>query len=126
MTAGIRKGINKVSWNLRSTPPKVAAGSAKMDGAGFTAPMVLPGLYTVKLKLNDKEYTSTINCIHDKENADLTESDRKLVYDQATKLKALFENVNRLIDSVSYYKLTLKTDSIDFNKNKTKKYFIQI
>ena len=123
MTAGIRKGINKVSWNLRSTPPKVAEGSAKMDGAGFTAPMVLPGLYSVKLKLNDKEYTSTINCIHDKENADLTESDRKIVYDNATKLKTLFENVNRLIDSVSYYKLTLKTDSIDFNKNKTKKVF---
>ena len=49
----IRKGINKISWNLRGTPPKVAAGSTKMDGAGFTAPMVLPGTYTIKLKVKD-------------------------------------------------------------------------
>ncbi len=121
--AGIRRGINKVSWNLRSIPPQVAAGSSKMDGAGFTAPMVMPGVYTVKLKLKDKEYTSTVNCIHDKENADLTETDRKIVYENATKLKGLYEKVNHLIDSVSFYKLALKTDSVAFNKNKNQKAF---
>lgn len=121
--AGIRRGINKVSWNLRSIPPKVAAGSTKMDGAGFTAPMVLPGTYTVKLILNDKEYLSKVNCIHDAENDDLNEADRKTVYTNATKLKSLYENVNQLIDSVSFYKMVLKTDSVAFNKNKSQKIF---
>ena len=121
--AGIRKGINKVSWNLRSIPPQVAAGSSKIDGAGFTAPMVMPGVYTVKLKIKDKEYTSTVNCIHDKENVDLTETDRKIVYENANKLKGLYEKVNHLIDSVSFYKLALKTDSVAFNKNKSQKIF---
>jgi len=123
--AGIRRGINKVNWNLRSIPPKVAAGSSKMDGAGFTAPMVMPGVYTIKLKLKDKEYISTVNCIHDKENVDLTEIDRKIVYENANKLKVLYEKVNLLIDSVSFYKLTLKSDSVAFNKNKTLKKFYE-
>lgn len=121
--AGIRRGINKVRWNLRSTPPKVAAGSTKMDGAGFTAPMVLPGTYTVKLILNDNEYLSKVNCIHDAENVDLNETDRKTVYENATKLKGLYENVNHLIDSVSFYKMALKTDSVAYNKNKSQKLF---
>ena len=94
-----------------------------MDGAGFTAPMVLPGTYTVKLILNDKEYLSKVNCIHDTENPDLNETDRKNVYENATKLKGLYENVNHLIDSVSFYKISLKTDSVAFNKNKAQKLF---
>jgi hypothetical protein len=51
-----RKGINQVSWNLRMTPPKVASGGTKMDNAGFIAPKVLPGEYTIKLKVADKEF----------------------------------------------------------------------
>src|SRR5205085_8732560 len=82
MPGTVRKGINKVTWNLRGTPPKVAAGSTKMDGAGFTAPMVLPGTYTVKLIVNDKTYTNKVNCVHDEVNKDLSKDDRKLVYEK--------------------------------------------
>jgi photosystem II stability/assembly factor-like uncharacterized protein len=71
MPGTIRRGINKVKWNLRGTPPKVASGSKKMDGAGFTAPMVLPGKYTLKLIVNEKVYTSTFYCVHDTSNKEL-------------------------------------------------------
>src|SRR5262249_43138265 len=50
-----RKGINKVYWNLRMKPPKMASGGTKFDNGSFVAPMVLPGDYTVKLKVADKE-----------------------------------------------------------------------
>ncbi|MBK7692074.1 MAG: glycosyl hydrolase [Bacteroidetes bacterium] len=112
-----RKGINKVYWNLRGTPPKVASGSTKMDGAGFTAPMVLPGTYTVKLKVKDKEYTSKINCIHDAENKDLSIVDRALVFERAMVLQSLYNNVNTDVDSIQTILTKLKADS----NNKTHK-----
>ncbi len=116
--ATIRKGINKVYWNLRSTPPKVAAGSTKMEGAGFTAPMVMPGTYTLKLKIKDKEYTSTVNCVHDAANKDLSLADRKLVYEKAMQLQNLFNQVNKSIDSISGIQTKLKSDSVAYNKSK--------
>jgi hypothetical protein len=123
MPGGIRKGINKVFWNLRGTPPKVAAGSTKFDGAGFTAPMVLPGNYTVKLKVKDKEYTGTIKCIHDQANKDLSLEDRKLVYERSMQLQKLYNNVNTTIDSISYYQKSLKADTVAFKKNANAKAF---
>ncbi len=119
----IRRGINKVYWNLRGTPPKVAAGSTKMDGAGFTAPMVMPGNYTVKLKLKDKDYTGNLKCIHDASNKDLTLEDRKLVNEKATQLLVLYNQINTTIDSISFYQKSLKADTVLFNKNKNAKAF---
>lgn len=118
MPGTIRRGINKIDWNLRSTPPQVAAGSTKMDGAGFTAPMVLPGTYTLKLKVKDKIYTSTVNCIHDAENKNLSLEDRKLVYAKAMELQGLYNNVNTSIDTINYYQGLLKSDSVAYAKRK--------
>ena len=119
MPGTVRKGINKVFWNLRGIPPKVAAGSTKMDGAGFTAPMVLPGKYTVKLKLNDKEYSSDLNCVHDAANKDLSQADRKLVYDKAMNLQSLYSKINASIDSITSIQTKLKSDSVAYKKSKS-------
>lgn len=118
MPGTIRRGINKVDWNLRGTPPQVATGSTKLDGAGFTAPMVLPGTYTIKLKVKDQVYTSTVNCVHDAENKDLSLEDRKLVYAKAMELQGLYNEVNRSIDSINYYQTLLKSDSVAYTKRK--------
>jgi photosystem II stability/assembly factor-like uncharacterized protein len=119
----LRKGINTVSWNLRSTPPKVAEGSTKLDGAGFTAPMVMPGTYGVRLKIKDKEYLSKLNCIHDTANHDLTPEDRKLVFDKSMQLMTLYNKVNLSIDSIMHLQASLKSDSVVFRKNKNLKLF---
>ncbi len=123
MPGTIRKGINKVDWNLRGVPPKVAAGSTKMDGAGFTAPMVLPGTYTIKLKIKDKEYTSTVNCVHDAANKDLSLEDRKVVYQKAMQLQGLYNEINSRIDSINLFQNKLKADTIAYVKNKNYKLF---
>jgi photosystem II stability/assembly factor-like uncharacterized protein len=119
--ATIAKGINKVTWNLRETPPRVAAGSTKIDGAGATAPMVLPGVYTVNLKVNDKVYTSKVNCVHDESNKDLNLEQRKLVYEKAHELENVYENINNTLDSIMLLQMQLKSDSVVFSKNKKMK-----
>lgn len=113
-----RRGINRVDWNLRGIPPKVATGSTKMDGAGFTAPMVLPGLYTIKLKIGTKEYNTTMNCVHDEENKDLSLADRKLVYNKAMQLQLLYSKLSSTIDSITKLQNELKKDSAAFAKSK--------
>jgi photosystem II stability/assembly factor-like uncharacterized protein len=118
-----RRGINKVSWNLRSTPPPVAEGSTKLDGAGFTAPMVLPGVYTLKLKIKDKVYTNSVTCIHDTANKNLSPGDRRLVYEKSMELQRLYNTVNKSIDSIMLFQKLLTADSVAFAKNKNAKAF---
>src|SRR5690606_29972189 len=88
-----RKGINKVYWNLRMTPPKTAQGGTKIDGAAFFAPMVRPGTYTAKLKVGDKEYTTPIVMQHDTSNHAFTLADRELQYKTAMELYRLHEQL---------------------------------
>jgi len=118
MPGTILKGINKVYWNLRETPPKVAAGSTKVDYAGFTAPMVLPGIYTININVNDKVYTSKVNCIHDESNKNLTLADRKLVYVKIQELLDVYISLNQTLDSIVLVQKQLQSDTVAFAKNK--------
>jgi len=103
-----RKGINKVYWNLRMTPPKTATGSTKMDYGNFIAPMVLPGMYTAKLKVGDKEYTSQFEMVHDKNNKLFSEEDRKLQFEAAMQLYHMHERLYTLVDSINTEQKELK------------------
>ena len=123
MPGTIRKGINKVTWNLRGIPPRVASGSTKFDATGFIAPMVLPGTYTLKLKVNDREFSQTFNCVHDSANKELSPGDRSLVYTKAMQLKKLYTEINQTADSISWYQQKLKSDTVSFGKNKNAKAF---
>jgi hypothetical protein len=88
-----RKGINKVYWNLRMKPPKVASGGTKLDFGGFVAPMVLPGDYTIKLIVGDKEYTQPLKTVHDDKNKDFSLADRQLQYKTAMQLYKMHEDL---------------------------------
>lgn len=59
-----RKGINKVTWDPRSKPPKVAQG-VKIDASGFFGPMCEPGVYTAKLTRGDKIIERTFKLMDD-------------------------------------------------------------
>ena len=96
-----RKGINKVYWNQRYTPPKTAEGGSKADFGGFIAPMVLPGTYTVKLLVGDKEYTTPLQMVHDNSNKLFSEEDAKLQYDAAMKLYHMHEQLYTLVDQIN-------------------------
>jgi photosystem II stability/assembly factor-like uncharacterized protein len=121
VTAGKRKGINKVVWNLRMNPPKVASGGTKMDYAGFTAPMVMPGNYTVKLTVGDKTYTQQIKLVHDDSNKDFTLEDRKLQYKTAMDLYNLHGELYKLVEEINSTQAMLKQNLEKSKDEKTKK-----
>ncbi|MEO7121406.1 MAG: hypothetical protein ABIY62_09930 [Ginsengibacter sp.] len=117
-----RKGINQVYWNLRMTPPKIASGGAKIDYASFIAPMVLPGNYTVKLKVGDKEYTEQITLISNLSNKSFTLADRQLQYKSAMDLYHLEEKLAALVDSISKIQKGLKESITAITDSKAKEY----
>ena len=119
--AGKRKGLNKVYWDMRSTPPKVAGGGAKPDRSGFIAPMVLPGNYTIKLSLNAKEYSMPVKLVHDETNKDLTIQGQQELHSNAMKLFDAHERLATITGSVSAKLAVLKEASEKAKDAKTKK-----
>ncbi|MBI3137464.1 MAG: glycosyl hydrolase [Sphingobacteriales bacterium] len=110
--AGKRKGVNMVQWNLSMKPPRIASGGSKLDFSGFLAPMVLPGEYTVKLKVADSVYTTRLKLVHDPADKNFTIEDRKKQYKTAMDLYQLHERLATLVDSINDRQKILK-DNMD-------------
>ena len=120
-----RKGINKVYWNLRLKPPKVASGGTKIDFGGFVAPMVLPGDYNVKLKVGDKEYSQTIKTMHDEKNKDFTLVQRQQQYKTATQLYKMHEDLAATVDDINEKQKMIKDNLEKVKDSSVKKMMIE-
>jgi len=96
-----RKGINKVYWDLRRSAPKVARGGSKADFGSLVAPMVLPGNYTVKLKVGDKEYAQQVRLVHDSANRQFSVQDRQMQYATAMRLYHFHEDLAGTVDHIN-------------------------
>jgi hypothetical protein len=117
----IRKGINKVTWNLKMNPPRVAGGGAKIDYSGFVAPMVLPGNYIVKLKIGDKVYSKPLKLVHDPKDKDFTLLDRQAQYKTAMQLYGLHEKLAATVDSLNSKQKTLQLNLAKIKDSSTRK-----
>ena len=108
---------------MRGTPPKVASGGVKIDFGGFIAPMVLPGDYTVKLKVGDKIYENKMTMQRDP-NSDMTIADMEDQYNTAMQLFNMHERLGKLVDSISRKQKMLQA-SLDKLKNAKVKKLVQ-
>lgn len=115
-----RKGLNIVRWNMRYTPPKTAGGGAKTDFGGFVAPTVLPGEYTVKIKVADKTYENKLVMQRDP-SSEMSANHMQLQYDAAMNLYHLHENLAKLVDSISATQQMLKESLAAIKNPKVKK-----
>lgn len=116
-----RKGVNMVSWNLSMKPPKVASGGTKIDFSGFLAPMVLPGDYTIKLKVADSVYTTKVKLVHDPSDKNFTLEDRKKQYKAATDLYQLHERLAAVVDTINDRQKMLKENMAKVTDSSLKK-----
>jgi hypothetical protein len=76
LSAGTRRGINRVAWPMRMKPPKVPSGTGVEFGS-LQGPRVPEGTYTAKLLKGDETYTATIKLVGDPASPH-SEADRKL------------------------------------------------
>ncbi len=116
-----RKGVNKVYWNLRWSPPKTASGGSKLDMGAFVAPIVMPGTYTVKLKVGADEYTTKLQMVHDTTNKQFSEADRKAQYETAMQLYHMHESLANLVERIAAEQAKVKEGLIKVKQPKAKK-----
>lgn len=114
-----RKGLNRLVWNQRMKAPKVAAGS-KPDYSSFIAPQVMPGTYTMKLKVGNAEFTQPLSLYHDSTSL-FTISDRKKQYDASMALYTIHEELAALVDSINAKTSLLNKQLAAEAKDKAKK-----
>jgi hypothetical protein len=111
-----RKGINRVTWAQRMIPPKTATGSTKRDiGAAF-APQVLPGNYTLKMKVGKDEFTQQFRLVHD-EKTGFSLEERKAQFAAAMELYDLHGKLAVLVNDIVEKQKSYK-DKIATLKNK--------
>ncbi|MCX6292460.1 MAG: glycosyl hydrolase [Bacteroidetes bacterium] len=112
-----RKGINIISWSMRSKPPKVARG-VRIDGAGFFGQLVETGTYTVKLTKGDKVFTGTIQLVddpvsqHSAEDKALQRSTSARLFKMSEDLAYFNQQVLNMKDSVQKKSDATKDDGL--------------
>lgn len=121
---GKRKGVNMIDWNLSMKPPKIASGGSKLDFSAFLAPMVLPGDYTVKLKVGDSVYTSVIKLVHDATDKNFTLQDRKLQYKTAMDIYKMHEQLAGVVDTINARQKLIKDNLSKVTDSSLKKMMI--
>lgn len=94
-----RRGINIVSWNMRTKPPRVAEGGSKADWTSTIGPMVRDGIYKIKILVNGKEADGDITLIPDPKS-DISKADRDADYDAVGRAFHMEEQLATLMDSV--------------------------
>jgi photosystem II stability/assembly factor-like uncharacterized protein len=76
LSAGTRRGINRVAWPMRMKPPKVPTAQSVEFGS-LQGPRVPEGTYTATLLKGDETYTAVIKLVGDPASPH-SEADRKL------------------------------------------------
>ncbi len=115
-----RKGINRIYWNMRMKPPKTAAGGTKLDYGAAVAPQIMPGDYTLKLKVADKEYQQPIKVVHDP-SSPFTLADRELQHKTAMDLYAMHEQLAKNVADIAEKQKMLKDNMDKVKDAKVKK-----
>jgi hypothetical protein len=113
-----------VIWNQRGIPPKVAKGGSQMEQSAFVGMQVMPGTYSLKMKLNGKEYLHPLVFVHDATDQDFSNADRLLQYQTGMKLYAMSEKLSLLVDSIMQ-KQQVVQKAIDSSKNAKEKKSLQ-
>lgn len=115
-----RKGLNKVYWNQRMQPPKTASGSTKRDISAFFAPQVLPGDYTLRVKVGQKEYTTPLRVVHDAASS-FTESERRQRHVAAMDLYRMHEDLAAIVNDIAARQKLLKDSLPKLTREKARK-----
>jgi photosystem II stability/assembly factor-like uncharacterized protein len=98
LPASKRSGLNRVNWSMREKPPRVPP-AAQIAGNSTVGPRLIPGTYTIRLTKAGKVYETKLTVGLDR-RAKFTEAERKLQFDAAMKVHALFGEESALMDRI--------------------------
>ncbi|HEY4441607.1 MAG TPA: hypothetical protein VGN14_14205, partial [Candidatus Elarobacter sp.] len=99
LPAGKRRGLNRVTWSMLTSPPLVPP-AAQIAGNAAQGPRALPGRYTVRLTRAGKVTTMPLVVGLDR-RAKFTLADRQAQFAQATRVKGLFSRMSLLVERIT-------------------------
>jgi hypothetical protein len=100
LPASKRPGLNRVIWSMREKPPRVPP-AAQIAQAGIRGPRLVPGVYSVRLTKAGKVYETKLAAGLDR-RVKFSEADRKLQFEAAMKVHALFGDESALMDRILF------------------------
>ena len=98
LPASKRPGLNRVTWPMRTKPPRVPP-AAQIAFAGARGPRLVPDAYTVRLTKAGKVSETKLTVGLDR-RAKFNEADRKAQFEAAMKVRALFGDESALMDRI--------------------------
>ena len=97
LPTGKRRGLSRVAWSMRMTPPRVPTAAT---AAFVVGPRFLPGRYTVKLTEGDSQYTTVLRVVGDS-RASHTVADRKAQFALSVTLYDLMNQMTTVVDRMN-------------------------
>ena len=98
LPASKRPGLNRVMWTMRAKPPRVPP-AAQVAASAIRGPRLVPGVYTVRLTKAGKVYETKLTVGLDR-RAKFNPAERKVQFDAAMRVVALFGDESALMDRI--------------------------
>jgi photosystem II stability/assembly factor-like uncharacterized protein len=99
LPASVRRGINRVTWSMRTRPPRVPP-AAQIAGNSIIGPRVVPGVYTVRMTKGKDVFETKLTVVLDRRDT-FSLADRQAQFDAATRVKTLFGNMSDLVARIN-------------------------
>jgi len=93
-------GINRVVWNFHEDGPPLCNSCAKEFQGSKTGPMVVPGRYGARIRLNGRTFTQWFEVKPDPQNT-YTHAELVAAYDFAKKYDVVSGKINVVLDDLS-------------------------
>ena len=97
--ASKRRGLNRVSWSMRTKPPQVPP-AASLAGNSAIGERYLPGNYTVRLTNAGQVVTEPLTVTLDK-RATFNAADRQAQFAASERVKSLFERMSKVVGQIN-------------------------
>src|SRR5881628_69520 len=97
--ASKRRGLNRVSWPMRTKPPQVPP-AASLAGSSAFGERFLPGSYTVRLTKAGQVASEPLTVTLDR-RATFSVADRQAQFAAAERVKGMFERMSKLVAQIN-------------------------
>jgi hypothetical protein len=97
--ASKRRGLNRVSWSMRTKPPQVPP-AASLAGNSAVGERYLPGTYTARLSKAGQVVTEPLTVTLDK-RATFGVADRQAQFAASERVKSLFERMSKVVAEIN-------------------------
>src|SRR5437773_11682486 len=94
-----RRGLNRATWSMRLTAPRVPPAASAAFGAAF-GPRVLPGTYTMKLTKDTATYTTQLALVPDPRSTH-TVQERQAALDLALKVSGTLNDMTFAVERMN-------------------------